>query len=639
MKHVYIAFTFLLISSCLFAAPPQTDSSTIIHNFIPNEIEVIHPPQFYADNQNEEFDEVRMKPFTLTSSAFIDQLNNINNHVDYWIRFQVENKTDSAINTYFYAGDFDYIDLYLISNRHLVNHLSGGWLAKINKELSYYERISLTFPIKLLAHEKGEIFIKFHDKRSNFFFDKIEIFNNRLFNKSIVESEPLYRNYRFFTILFIGFILWQMLYAVVQWSILRHKEYLFYFFYLLSIALYFFNKQETFMRVELLFSNFPLLSVYLNQILMIIAYFFYFKFISAFLDLDKNYPQLSKWFIRSEYLLVAYIFFDLILTFFNFNFNLQYRLFSVFISLMFVASAILIFWLFTRRKKLIYFIITGSLFVGLGNIVGMVLTYLNYYEQADFNNVLIYSQIGILIEILCFTTGLSYKSKLNEEEKIASQHKLIEQLKANQYLQRRVQGIRNKISQDLHDDIGSTLSSISILSDMALRSKKENKAAELLGEIKENSLSLMDRMDDIVWSINPKNDSLENLLFRIKDFASRLFEAKEINYHIKIGENTTDIRLLMEYRQHIYLIMKEAINNLVKYSNCTEAEILVNVNEEKTILNILIKDNGTGFNNDGQTQGNGLFSMQKRAEKINADFGILTAINEGTAVNVAVKIT
>lgn len=639
MKHVYIAFTFLLISSYLFATPQQTDSASVLDNFIPNEIQVIHPPHFFSDRQNEGFDDVRMKAFNLTESAFLDQLDNISNHVDYWIRFSVENKTDSVINTYFYAGDFDYIDLYLISNGHLINHLSGGWLAKINKELSYYERTSLTFPIKLLAHQKGEIFIKFHDKRSSFFFNKIEIFNNQIFNNSIVESEPQYRNYRFFTILFIGFILWQILYAVVQWSILRHKEYLYYFFYLLALALYFFNKQETFMRVELLFSHYPLLSVYLNRILMITAYFFYFKFISAFLDLDKNYPQLSKWFIRSEYLLVTYICLDLILTLINFNFNLQYRIFTIFISVMFLASAILIFWLFTRRKKLIYFIITGSLFVGLGNIVGMVLTYLNFYEQADFKNVLIYSQIGILIELLCFTTGLSYKSKLNEEEKIASQQKLIEQLKANQLLQRRVQGIRNKISQDLHDDIGSTLSSISILSDMALRSKKENMSGELLGEIKENSLSLMDRMDDIVWSINPKNDSLENLLFRIKDFASRLFEAKEINYNIMIGENTTAIRLVMEYRQHIYLIMKEAINNLVKYSNCTEADIIVSVNEEKSLLHILIKDNGTGFNNEGQTKGNGLFSMQNRAERINADFRILTAVNEGTEVRVAVKIT
>ncbi len=92
-------------------------------------------------------------------------------------------------------------------------------------------------------------------------------------------------------------------------------------------------------------------------------------------------------------------------------------------------------------------------------------------------------------------------------------------------------------------------------------------------EIKQNSLSLMERIDDIVWSINPKNDSLENLLIRIKNFASQLFEAREINYTIEYGEEPAkQLHLSMEYRQHIYLIMKEAINNLVKYSNCANAE-------------------------------------------------------------------
>jgi signal transduction histidine kinase len=636
MKHVYLAFSFLLVSSFLFARSPDIDSS--IDNRIPDKISVTETPRFYIDGENEGFDEVRTKDFTLTSPQFIQQLNNISNRLDYWMRFSVQNKTDSAVHTYFYPGYFDYTDMYFLSNGKLIKLIPGGMLTKINKQLSYYERTTMSYPLNLSAHQETDIFIKFEQKTPWFFFDKIQIFNDRIFNNSIVEDQDHYRNYRFFSILFIGFILWQMLYAMVQWSILRHKEYLYYFSYLLSLALYFLNKQETFMGVDLLFSHFPILTLYLNKPLMIIAYFFYFKFVRAFLSLDQNYPRLSKWFMRSEYFLLGYLCLDILLTLFNFNIGLQYRIFSFFMILIFIASAILIFWLFSKRKKLIYFIITGSLFVGLGNIVGMILSYLNYYEQSQFNNILIYSQIGILIEIFCFTSGLSYKSKLNEEEKIASQLKLIEQLKANQELQRRMEDIRNKISQDLHDDIGSTLSSISILSDMALRSKKERKALELLGEIKENSISLMDRMDDIVWSINPKNDSLENLLFRIKDFASRLFEAKEINYNVEIKQNTSDIRLVMEYRQHVYLIMKEAINNLVKYSNCTNAEIIVGVNEEASILNILIKDNGTGFNKNGQTPGNGLYSMQKRAEKINADFHVSSATNEGTAISLAVKI-
>jgi ligand-binding sensor domain-containing protein/two-component sensor histidine kinase len=200
----------------------------------------------------------------------------------------------------------------------------------------------------------------------------------------------------------------------------------------------------------------------------------------------------------------------------------------------------------------------------------------------------------------------------------------------------KLQNLRNKISLDLHDDIGSTLSSISILSEMAMHQKKESTTIDMLREIKENSISLMERMDDIVWSINPKNDSLESLFLRTKIFAAKLFEAKEINYKIHISEKLTHVLLPMEYRQHIYLIMKEAINNLVKYSSCTEAEIDVRFHLSQ--LTILIKDNGKGFNVENSIAGNGLNSMEKRAGEMNASFDILSTRGEGTSVILVVKI-
>ncbi len=196
--------------------------------------------------------------------------------------------------------------------------------------------------------------------------------------------------------------------------------------------------------------------------------------------------------------------------------------------------------------------------------------------------------------------------------------------------------LRNKISLDLHDDIGSTLSSISILSEMALHENQPAEAEEMLHEIKENSLSLMERMDDIVWSINPHNDSLESLFLRIKTFASKLFEAKEINYIIQIDEKIKQVQLQMEFRQHIYLIMKEAINNLVKYSACTETKIIVN--HSGSHLSIIVKDNGKGFDMQKIKYGNGLNSMKQRAKNMRADLQISSHINEGTVIILSVKI-
>ncbi len=200
----------------------------------------------------------------------------------------------------------------------------------------------------------------------------------------------------------------------------------------------------------------------------------------------------------------------------------------------------------------------------------------------------------------------------------------------------RVEKLRDRISLNLHDDIGSTLSSISILSEMALHRNTDNESEKMLDEIKENSLVMMDRMDDIVWSINPKNDSLENLFARIRVFAGRLFEAKEIEYNINIDENIRHVQLNMEYRQHIYLIMKEAINNIIKHADCTEAKI--NASYKAPWLEIVISDNGKGIQINQTTGGNGLYSMKKRASEIKGEIKIQPGVRNGTTVSLRVKI-
>ena len=200
----------------------------------------------------------------------------------------------------------------------------------------------------------------------------------------------------------------------------------------------------------------------------------------------------------------------------------------------------------------------------------------------------------------------------------------------------KLERLRSRISTDLHDDIGSTLSSISILSDIAARENDHHQSGNMMQEIKHSSVSLMEKMDDIVWSINPGNDSIEDLMLRIKRFASKLLEAKEIDYTIDIDDSIHKAKLDMETRQHIYLIMKEAINNLVKYSNCTKACIKVKYNNN--YLKIEISDNGQGFNQQQIQLGNGIISMKKRAEAINAQIKINTELNKGTIVSLQTRI-
>ena len=191
-----------------------------------------------------------------------------------------------------------------------------------------------------------------------------------------------------------------------------------------------------------------------------------------------------------------------------------------------------------------------------------------------------------------------------------------------------VQMIRNKIAHDLHDNIGSTLNSISIFSEVAQNKIKERiPELELIGE---GSRKVIDSMSDIVWTINPDNDSFEKIIFRMRSLTHSLMKAKSIEYSFKTDEKLNDITLPMQTRKHFYLIFKEAINNMLKYSQASRASIMLSYDDNK--IDLLIRDNGIGFDTHNPTRGNGLNNMRMRAKEIRADFAINSNIGEGTSI-------
>ena len=108
--------------------------------------------------------------------------------------------------------------------------------------------------------------------------------------------------------------------------------------------------------------------------------------------------------------------------------------------------------------------------------------------------------------------------------------------------------VRRRIARDLHDDMGSTLSTINILSEMAKMKVNSDtgKTKEYIDKISDNSSRMMEAMDDIVWSINPMNDSMQKVVARMREFATGVFEAKNIEYSFKVDEAVHDLKLDME---------------------------------------------------------------------------------------------
>ena len=198
-----------------------------------------------------------------------------------------------------------------------------------------------------------------------------------------------------------------------------------------------------------------------------------------------------------------------------------------------------------------------------------------------------------------------------------------------------VEKMRNNIARDLHDDIGSTLSSINIISQLAL--KENEKAPQHLQRIAENSARIMENMSDIVWSIHPNNDKLEQVLMKMKEFTAEILESRNIAYEFKVEEGIGDLKLEVGTRKNVFLIVKEAINNAAKYSEAHE--VIVNLKVTPGRFHVAVTDNGKGFDTSLNKTGNGLRNMKERAESIKGTFLVNSMLGKGTEISLDVPIT
>lgn len=198
-----------------------------------------------------------------------------------------------------------------------------------------------------------------------------------------------------------------------------------------------------------------------------------------------------------------------------------------------------------------------------------------------------------------------------------------------------MQEVRNKISKDLHDEIGSSLSSISIYSEVAKKiTRKDSPEAEsVLNNIGESARTSMENMSDIVWAVNPKNDRFKDILDRFNVFANQLMGAKNIVLHLITKENVDDLKLPMQHRKNIYLLLKEATNNVAKYSHAKNFYVTVEKNHSR--MSIQIKDDGVGFESNPESLGgNGLINMKQRVDDLKGEFQIQSGKGKGTTLTI-----
>lgn len=195
--------------------------------------------------------------------------------------------------------------------------------------------------------------------------------------------------------------------------------------------------------------------------------------------------------------------------------------------------------------------------------------------------------------------------------------------------------LRNQIAADLHDEVGSSLSSIHMLSQMATKQDSEATHKDILQRMSSNAKETMDRMGDIVWMIKPGETEAGSLLQRMQRFAYEICSSKNIELDMQL-KDLEKLHLTMEQRKNIYLIFKEAVNNAVKYSGTKKIEVTTVVEAKQ--LELIVKDHGTGFDSRIVKKGNGLDNMQHRAKECGGKMTIHSSAEEGTVINVTLPL-
>ena len=194
---------------------------------------------------------------------------------------------------------------------------------------------------------------------------------------------------------------------------------------------------------------------------------------------------------------------------------------------------------------------------------------------------------------------------------------------------------RTRISADLHDDIGTGLSKISLLSELVINDSNPKNSKKEVEKIADTSRDLLESISEIIWALNTKNDYLENLVAYIRRYASEYFENSHVKLTLRMPGEIPQLPISGDCRRNIFNSVKEALHNIVKHAHASEAEIVFTLTDN--LFTVVIRDNGMGIPEGERNRfGNGVRNMRNRMETIQGNFAIEN--HDGTKVTLALPV-
>jgi signal transduction histidine kinase len=426
------------------------------------------------------------------------------------------------------------------------------------------------------------------------------------------------------TNLFAGIMLMMIFYAVSEYLQTAKPEFLYYIGYSICISLLLFLK-STLHQATTSFNFF--FESFFDNILFSVGYIFYIVFHRKFLDTKRYFRALDRFLfwgaVAIGAAMAAYILFYYLADDFRIANTLEdsTKIMLLLISIGFIIKGL------TYHDRLMNYIVMGNISLCLLSIISQVMISTNFKPvrtSSVLNLALFYYEAGITIELLFFLFALSYKNKreiilsIQKEEKLKLEGERKEMEKQVAVLAAK-QDERNRISVDMHDELGSGVTAIRLMSEI-VKTKMKDQSFPEIEKISNSANELLTKMNTIIWTMTSSNDTLENLIAYIRSYAVEFFENSSIDCIFSMPASIPSRDISGEKRRNIFLSVKEALNNVVKHSQSSVVRINVTLHDRMIIE---IQDDGIGIDLEKLRKfGNGLNNMKKRMASIDGEFNI-----------------
>jgi signal transduction histidine kinase len=452
----------------------------------------------------------------------------------------------------------------------------------------------------------------------------------RDFVESFVHDKIIYKeNVNLITYLVTGIMLMMIIYSIAVYRLNRSHEFLYYTGYASSLALLFFLK--SYMVYEFTEFNFFFESFW-DFPVQCLGVFCYFMFLRKFLDTKRRHPFLDKTFIIGQFIIISFTTIYTVLYFSTSRFvwlNLFENITKQ--SLLVIGLIFIIYGLKRWNDKLLRLLVIGNIFLLVFSLISLMLIVMPIQfvasdSPANFvNSAIVWYEFALVFELAYFLSGLAYKNRRDIIERTKERERLRlendkKELEKQMAILEAQQEERNRISADMHDELGSGVTAIRLMSEI-VKTKMKGSALPEIDKISNSANDLITKMNTIIWTMTSSNDTMENLITYIRTYAVDFFENTPVECDFKIPTTIPNVQISGEKRRNIFLAVKEALNNILKHARATKVTIDVRIGDKLTIS---IQDNGAGVDFETLRRfGNGLKNMKSRLERVNGHFSIM----------------